>query len=161
MKETNKTRYLAESAMIAAIYVVLVMIFQPISFGPIQFRIAEALTVLPFFTPAGIPGVTIGCLLANILGGANIFDILFGTLATLIGAIGSRMLRSNKWLVPIPPIAANTIIVPFVLCYAYGIEGTIPYFMLTVGIGEVIACGVLGILLIFLLQKYRDVIFKA
>lgn len=161
MKEQSKVRYLTESAMIAAVYVVLVMIFQPISFGPIQFRIAEALTALPYFTPAAIPGVSIGCLLANILGGANIFDILFGTLATLLGAIGSHMLRKSKWLVPLPPIIANTIIVPFVLCYAYGIEGTIPFFMLTVGIGEVIACGVLGILLILLLEKYRGVLFKA
>lgn len=98
----KKTLYVTQSAVIAAIYVVLVFVFQYTSFGPIQFRIAEALTILPYYTPAAIPGVTIGCLLSNLLFRADIIDIIFGTAATLIAAYLSYQLRTNKYLVPIP-----------------------------------------------------------
>jgi uncharacterized membrane protein len=140
--------------------VVLVYIFKPISFSYIQVRIAEALTILPYFTPAAIPGVSIGCLLANLLTGADILDILFGTLATLLGAVGSYLVRKQKFLVPLPPIIANSIIIPWILRYAYGLPLSIPFMMLTVGIGEVISCGVLGFLLLFVLNMYRNTIFK-
>ena len=156
----KKSLFITQAALIAAIYVVLVLIFQSTSFGPIQFRIAEALTVLPYFTPAAIPGVTIGCLLGNILGPANVFDIIFGTLATLIGAILSYLLRRYKYLVPIPPIVANVLIIPWVLRYAYGFEDSIPFFMLTVGIGEIIAVGILGTILLLALDRVKDNIFK-
>lgn len=156
----KKVLFLVQSAMIAAIYVVLIYIFKPISFGAIQVRIAEALTILPFFTPAAIPGLTLGCLLGNFLTGADMLDVVFGSLATLIGALGSYGLRRYKFLVPLPPILANVIIVPWVLRFAYHIPDAIPFMMLTVGIGEVISCGILGILLLFSLSKYRDVIFK-
>lgn len=151
LKKTN-VLFITQSAMIAAIYVVLVILFQPISFHAIQFRIAEALTVLPFFTPAAIPGVTIGCLLGNIIGGADILDIVFGTLATLIGALGSYALRKNRYLVSLPPIVSNAVIVPWVLRYAYHMPDAIPYMMLTVGVGEIVSCGVLGQLLISTLK---------
>lgn len=156
----NKTLFITQAALIAAIYVVLVYVFKPISFSYIQVRIAEALTILPYFTPAAIPGVSIGCLLANLLTGADILDILFGTLATLLGAIGSYLVRKQKFLVPLPPIIANSIIIPWILRYAYALPLSIPFMMLTVGIGEVISCGVLGILLLFVLNKYRNTIFK-
>lgn len=146
-------------AVIAAVYVVLTMIFQPISFGPIQFRISEALCVLPYFTPAAIPGVFIGCLIANVLGGSVIMDVVFGSLATLIGAIGSWAVRKNRYLVSLPPIISNTIIVPWVLKYAYGAEDMLWFMMITVGIGEILAIGVLGQLLITALDKYKNVIF--
>lgn len=157
----KKVTYMLQAAMVAAIYVVLVVIFDYWSFGPIQFRVAEALTILPFFTPAAIPGLFIGCLLANFLGGAILADIIFGSLATLIGAVGTYMFSriKAKWLAPIPPIVANTIIVPFVLKYGYGAEEAVPFMMLTVGVGEVIVCGILGMILLFILQKYKDVIF--
>lgn len=158
--ENEKTTFITQGAVIAAIYVVLVFVFDYWSFGPIQFRVAEALTILPYFTPAAIPGLFIGCLIANILGGAVIWDIVFGSIATLIGAVGTYLLRKNKWLAPLPPIIANTIIVPWVLKYAYGSEGMIPFFMLTVGGGEIIVCGILGMLLLFALNKYRHQIFK-
>ena len=145
--------------MIAAIYVVLVFAFQPISFSQIQFRIAESLTILPFFTPAAIPGVTIGCLLGNLLGGADILDIVFGTLATLIGAFGSYALRKHKFLVPLPPIIANAVIIPWVLRFAYFETAPIPFMMATVGFGQVISCGVLGLALLFALDKYKHIIF--
>lgn len=157
----KKVTYMLQAAMVAAIYVVLVVIFDYWSFGPIQFRVAEALTILPYFTPAAIPGLFIGCLLANFLGGAILADIIFGSLATLIGAVGTYMFSGikAKWLAPVPPIVTNTLIVPFVLKYGYGAEEAVPFMMLTVGAGEVIVCGILGMILLFILQKYKDVIF--
>lgn len=155
----SKTYFITQAALIAAIYVVLVFVFKPISFSNIQIRIAEALTILPFFTPAAIPGLTIGCLLGNLLGGADILDITFGTLATLLGATGSYLLRRSKFLVPLSPIVSNTLIIPWVLRYAYGLVLPIPIMMATVGIGEVLSCGVLGFFLLIVLNKYRNVIF--
>lgn len=148
----KKVLFMVQAAAIAAIYVVLVFIFEPISFGPIQFRIAEALTILPFFTSAAIPGLFIGCFLGNFLGGAIIADVILGSIATLIGAVGSYLLRKKPWLVPLPPILANTIIVPFVLKFGYGMEEAIPYMMLTVGASEVIICGIAGLALLFALK---------
>ena len=147
------SRFLAQAGIIAAVYVALVLLFAPISFGPIQFRVAEALTILPFFTPAAIPGVTIGCLIGNLIGMGEPLDIIFGTLATLIGAFGSYALRGNKWLVPLPPILANTIIIPWVLRFAYGEAKSIPYLMATVGLGEVLAIYVLGMILLLVLER--------
>ena len=158
MKE-NKTRNLVFGALIAAIYVVLTMLLRPISYGPIQFRVSEALCVLPYFTPAAIPGVFIGCLISNLLGGAVLMDVVFGSLATLIGAVGSWLLRRNRWLVSLPPILSNTLIIPWVLKFAYGSEDLIWYMMVTIGIGEILAIGVLGQLLLSVLAKYRNVIF--
>lgn len=161
MKE-NKVTFLTQAAMIAAIYVVLTYIFAPFSFGEVQVRISEALTILPLFTPAAIPGLFVGCLIGNILGGAILPDIIFGSIATLIGAVGTYMLRrQNKFVAPLPPIAANTVIVPFVLRFGYGVPLPIPFMMLTVGIGEVISCGVLGMIIYFALNRYRSVIFKS
>lgn len=158
----NKIYFFTQAAMIAAIYVVLTLIpvIKVISFGSIQCRIAEALNVLTFFTPAAIPGVTIGCLFANILGGAHILDIVFGTIATLIGAVISYRLRNHKWLVPVPAIVSNTIIIPFVLKTAYMEAAPIPFLMLTVGIGEVLAVYVLGTMLLNALIPLKGVIFK-
>lgn len=153
--------YLTQAAMIAAIYVVLTYVFAPFSFGEVQVRIAEALTILPVFTPAAIPGLFVGCLVGNILGGAILPDIIFGSLATLIGAFFTYQLRDkNKFLAPLPPIAANTIVVPFVLRYGYGVALPIPFMMLTVGVGEVLSCGVLGMVLYFALRKYKNIVFR-
>ena len=157
--KNNKTLFTTQAAIIAAIYVALVYIFSPISFGAVQVRIAEALTVLPFFTPAAIPGVTIGCFLSNLLMGSDPLDVVFGSLATLIGAVGSYKLRNNKFLVPIPPILANTIVVPWVLKIAYAESAPIPLMMLTVGLGEVVSIGILGMLLLVALEKRKDTIF--
>ena len=114
--------FMAQAAMIAAIYVVLTIVFAPFSFGEVQVRIAEALPIFPVFTPAAIPGLFIGCLIGNILGGALLPDIIFGSLATLIGALFTYLLRKrSKFLAPLPPILANIVVVPFVLRYAYGV----------------------------------------
>lgn len=162
MKQNNeKTVYtMVHAAAIAAIYVVLTMVFAPISFGPVQFRISEVLCVLPFFTPAAVPGVFVGCLLSNLLCGAAPLDVVFGSLATLIGAMGSYSLRNKKWLVCLPPIVSNTVIIPWVLRYAYGSTDLIPFAMVTVGIGEILAIGVLGNLLLVTLERYGSIIFR-
>lgn len=156
-------RIIAQAAMIAALYVVLTFIANAFGLAnyAIQVRFSEALTILPYFTPAAIPGLFVGCVLSNLLTGCMPLDVLFGSIATLIGACGTYMLRKQKWLAPLPPIVANTLIVPFVLAYVYHFEGSIPYFMLTVGIGEVISCGVLGMILLFALQKHAGRLFKA
>lgn len=160
-KTTNKAVYfMTHGAVIAAIYVVLTMLAAPIAFGPVQFRISEALCILPFFTPAAIPGLYLGCLLSNLLYGAATLDVVFGSLATLIGAVGSYALRKHKWAVCLPPILANTIVIPWVLRYAYGSPDLIPVAMVTVGIGEILAIGVLGNLLLAALSRYSYVIFK-
>ena len=109
--------------------------------------LSEALTILPVFTPYAIPGVFLGCLLANLLTGCAITDVIFGSLATLIGAMGTYFLRKKPILATLPPILANAIIIPFILIYVYNIEGAYPYFFLTVLAGEVISCGILGLLL--------------
>ena len=150
MKETKtlNVQFVTQAAVIAAIYVVLTLLFAPFSYGEVQVRLSEALTILPFFTPAAIPGLFVGCLLANLIGNAILADIIFGSLATLIGALGSYALRKRKWLVPLPPILANTLIVPFVLKFGYGAEEAIPFMMLTVGLSEVIVCGIIGLVLL-------------
>lgn len=157
----KKINFLTQAAMIAALYVVLTLAINAfgLASGAIQVRVSEALTILPYFTPAAIPGLFIGCLLSNTITGCALFDIIFGSIATLLGAVGTYLLRRHKWLAPVPPIIANTIIVPFVLSYVYGTPGTIPYLMLTVGIGEVISCGVFGMVLLFALNKYRTTLF--
>lgn len=159
MKNKN-VAFLTQAAMIAAIYVVLTYLFAPFSFGEIQVRISEALTILPLFTPAAIPGLFIGCLIGNILGGAILPDIILGSIATLIGAVFTYMLRERKPILgTLPPIAANTVVVPYVLRFAYGVNLPIPFMMLTVGIGEVISCGILGMILYTALNRYRRTLF--
>ena len=157
----KSTLFFAQAAMIAAVYVVLTFVFAPISFGEIQVRISEALTILPVFTPAAVPGLFVGCLLGNMLSGAYLPDVIFGSLATLLGAIGTRALRNaSPFLAPLPPIIANALIVPFVLRYTYGVALPIPLMMLTVGVGEVISCGGLGLILYFTLGTRLKSIFR-
>lgn len=153
--------FTAQAAMIAAIYVVLTLLGASFSYGEIQVRFSEALTILPVFTPAAVPGVFLGCLISNILGGCILPDIIFGSLATLAGAVFTRKLRSkSKFLAPLPPIIANALIVPFILKYGYMMPLPIPFMMLTVGIGEIISCGVLGLVLYTALNKYRGILFR-
>ncbi len=157
----KKTVLIVQAAMIAAVYVVLTFIANAFGLAnySIQVRFSEALTILPYFTPAAIPGLFIGCLLSNILTGCALPDIIFGSLATLIGAIFTYQLRKYKWLAPIPPIVANMIVVPLVLLYAYGIR-PLWFSFITVTVGEIISCGILGMLLLLTLEKYKDRIFN-
>lgn len=154
MKKRNL--FITQAALIAALYVVLTLVSA--AFGldskAIQFRLSEALTVLPTLTPAAIPGLFIGCLLSNFICGAMLPDMIFGSLATLIGAVGTYFLGKRvKWLSALPPIAANTVIVPLVLKYAYHLDGTVPFFALTVFIGEFVCCGILGTVLLYAIPK--------
>lgn len=156
----KKTLLITQAAVIAALYAVLVLVFQFSSFGPFQFRVAEALTVLPYFTPAAIPGLAIGCFISNLISGADVLDIIFGSLATLIAAYLSYKLRKYKFLVPIPPILVNALVVPFILRYAYFETNSIPAMMLSVGSGQLLAAGIIGLVLLFALDKVKHVIFK-
>lgn len=166
----QKVRFLTQAAIIAALYVVLTWVAAALGLASyaIQVRFSEALTILPFFTSAAIPGLFAGCLLANLMTGCAPWDIAMGSVATLLGAVGTYYLSGaakagvhsrRRWLAPLPPIAANTLMIPFVLAYVYQLEGTIPYFALTVGIGEVISCGVLGMLLLNVLERHRNHLF--
>lgn len=158
----KKVLFLTQAAMIAALYVVLTFIANAfgLASGAIQVRLSEALAILPFFTPAAIPGLYIGCMLANLLTGGCLLDILVGSLASLIGALGAYALRRWKWLVPLPTIIANALIVPFVLIYGYGLVDAWWYLFLTVGAGEIISCGILGMGLLFLLRNYSVQLFR-
>lgn len=158
----NKSVYITQAAMIAALYVILTLISHIFALDSyaIQLRLSEILTILPFFTPAAIPGLFIGCIIANFFAGCLPWDILFGSLATLLGALGTYAFRKCKWLAPLPPIIANTLIVPFILSYIYKFEGSILYFMLTVGMGEIISCAILGIPFLLLLSKHAHRLFN-
>ena len=152
MKKNNSILLLdlTQGAMIAALYVVLTFIanLAGLASGVIQLRLSEALTILPIFTAAAVPGLAVGCVLANLLTGCAVWDVVFGSLATLIGAIGKRLLRKKSpVLAVLPPILANVIIVPLVLQRVYGVEDAYWYLAMTVGAGEIISCGVLGLLL--------------
>ena len=159
-KKNSAALRVAQGAAIAALYVTLTLVFAPISFGAMQVRIAEMLTILPLFTPAAIPGLFLGCLLANLIGGAIIWDVIFGSLATLIGAALGYLLRRNRWLVPIPAVVSNGIIVPLVLRYGYGVDMPLPLLALYIVIGEIIGCYLLGELFAAILMKYRHVLWK-
>lgn len=160
--EKKSALFLTQAAMIAALYVVLTYIANlfGLASGVIQIRLSEMLCILPVFTPAAIPGLFIGCLLSNILTGCVIWDILFGSLATLAGAIGTYLLRNHRFVFTLPPVAANMIVVPLVLQYAYGVPDAVWYLAVTVGAGEVISVCILGMLLYKVLYRQRKAIFR-
>ena len=157
----NKSLQIANAGMIAALYVVLTWIanLAGLASGAIQVRLSEALTILPVFTASAVPGLAVGCVLANLLTGCAAWDVVFGSLATLIGAVGTRLLKNRPMLAWIPPVVSNAVIVPVVLMKVYGVTDITvfgQYFgpdmiwlmlIVTVGIGEVISCGLLGLLL--------------
>lgn len=156
----KNVRYVVSAGMIASLYVVLVLVFSFSSFGPIQFRVAEALTILPYFTPAAIPGVFIGCLVANILGGAIIWDTIFGSLATLVAAYLSYRLRHKEILIVIPPILINSVVVGLILKYAYGIPDGLLVLMGGVFLGQLVAVLGVGMILLNALKPVRFIFGK-
>ena len=153
--KANKTLFLCQAALVAALYVVLTYVARlfGLDSGVIQLRFSEALCILPIFMPAAIPGLYVGCLVSNILMGAIWMDVLVGPIATLLGALGTYALRRYVWLAPLPPILANTLLIPPVLAFGYGATQSIPFLMLTVGIGEVLSIYVCGMLLYAALRK--------
>ena len=155
------TLRLTRGALIAALYVALTYVSAAFSLssGTIQFRLSEMLCILPIFMPEAVVGLTLGCLLANLLTGCVLWDIIFGAVATFIGAIGARLLRKMpeklKFIATVPTVLANAIIVPFVLMYAYGAPGSYFYFALTVGIGEVVCASILGTAIYYPLKNLK------
>ncbi len=156
MKNKRKaTLFIVQSALIASIYVILTFLSNALGLanGVIQLRLSETLAILPIYTSAAIPGLFVGCFLSNILTGCILIDVIFGSLATLLGAFFTYRLRAKRLLAPLPPILSNTLIIPFVLSYAYKINGSLLFFALTIGIGEFLSCGVLGYFLIKSIDK--------
>ena len=153
IRKMTRPRSLARGAVIAALYAALTLILAPISYGALQVRVSEALTLLPLLMPEAIPGVTIGCLLANILGGSALPDILFGTLATGCAAIATYSFRRNFWLAASMPVLANGIVVGAVVHFCYTPEINLFLCMLSVAVGEAIACYLLGWLLVRALRR--------
>ena len=163
MKTTQQSKvlFMAQAAMIAAIYVVLTMLGASFAFGEVQIRFSEALTILPAITPAGIPGVFLGCLISNILGGAILPDIIFGSIATLIGALFTWQLRNkSKYLAPVPPIIANAAHRSVYLKYGYAVPLPIPFMMLTVASVKYFPAVCIGLVLQSALKNYSHVIFR-
>ena len=152
----SKTQRLVRCAMIAALYTAVSLLLAPLSYGAVQVRVAEALTLLPVFTPDAIVGVTLGCLLTNLIGSSPI-DAVFGTLATLVAALLTYWLRGVRWRsLPVAsalmPVAVNALVVGAEITFFFlDTPATLPallFNMLTVGIGELVSCVVLGLLLI-------------
>lgn len=161
-KNKKRIRFLCEAALIAAIYVILTYFCAAVgmSSGAIQLRFSEALCIFGLFTPAALPGVALGCFMANLLTGCALWDIVFGSLASLIGMIGVIALKKFPYLAPVPYALANMIIVPFVVKLVYGAPEALPLIFLTVGIGEIISVFGFGIPLYLVLKKHKNVIFK-
>lgn len=156
----KKTRFMVQAAVIAAVYIVMTISFAPISSGLFQLRFSEALTVLPALTAAAIPGLFVGCLLGNFLVGASFVDVIFGSLTTLAAAYLSYRLRDKKWLVPLPPIVLNAIVVGYMLVNVYAVPVSIFVAMVWVAAGELVACYIIGYPLLTILGRYKDKIFK-
>ena len=162
----GKILFLTQAALVAALYVALTWLSKSVGLasGAVQIRISEALCVLPVFMPATIPGLFIGCLISNISMGSNIFDIIFGSLATLIGALLTSKLK-NKFLAPIPAVVSNTVIVPIVIMFCYTAKearNLTTYLLTTLGVfaGEVISAYVFGIILYTALEKRKNIFTK-
>ena len=145
----NYTLKLVTGGLIAALYVVLTILAAQFNLacGAIQVRFSEALTIMPVFTVAAVPGLAVGCVLANLLTGCAAWDVVFGSLATLIGAVGTRLLKDKPLLAWIPPVLSNMAIIPIILIKVYAVPDAWWFLVLTIGAGEIISCGLLGLLL--------------
>lgn len=154
----NRTRNMAQGALIAALYIMLTLVSNVLGLasGVIQVRLSEALTILPIFTPAAVPGLCVGCFISNIITGCAPMDVIFGTLATLVAAILTKCLSKYKVLASLPPIIVNSLIIPWVLALVYNFEGSIIYFTVTVFIGELVSAGIFGQLLRHILAPYAE-----
>ncbi|WP_434577781.1 QueT transporter family protein [Thermoanaerobacterium thermosaccharolyticum] len=156
----KKTKKIVYGALIAALYAVMTIALAPISYGQIQVRVAEALTVLPFFSSYSILGLFVGCIIANMVGGNGIFDIVFGSLATLISAvityyIGKSNLKYKRYLAPLPPVVINAVIIGIELNVVFKLP--LVASMLWVGLGEMVACYVLGLPLLLYIDKNEKI----
>ena len=155
----NSALYLSQSAVIAALYVTLTYLSNMLGLWEIRF--SEMLCILPFFTPAAVPGLTIGCILANLLTGCALWDVVFGSLATWLGAYVAHQLRNKGWiLAPWPNIISNTLIIPLILRYVYlDTSRSLPGLYAYMAMSEVVSAGVLGYIFLHALKK-RPQIFR-
>lgn len=153
----KNTRYLTEAAVIAAMYAAVTIALGHFGSGLFQVRISEALTILPMFTPAAIPGLFVGCVISNIITGNGPVDVIFGSFATLLAAFLSYKMP-NKYLVPLPPVVVNAIVVGFILNYVLAVP--LPAAMGWVALGQIISCYGAGSILIFLLERNKDKLFN-
>ena len=160
-KNGSTALFVAQAGIIAALYVVLTVFAAgfDLASGAIQVRISEALTVLPVFTPAAVPGLFIGCLLANLITGSAVYDVVFGSLITLAAAVVTRFLKDRKFIYTIPPVLFNALGVPVILVLAYGVTTAYPLLVLTVGAGEAISVFGFGFALKKILGRYRNTLF--
>lgn len=155
MNQTKKSEFWVQAAVIGSLYAALTLLLSPISYGVMQVRVSEALTVLAMFTPAAIPGLAVGCFFANFLGPNGMMDALIGSVATLLGAIGTYRLRRRFYWAPMPAVIANGVIIGLMLYYVYGVPFSPLYCILWVGLGELIACYGMGLPLARFLQKRK------
>lgn len=152
-----KTKFLIQAAVIAAVYAALTLALAPFSYLAIQVRVSEALTVLPLFTPAAIPGLFIGCLVANIMSPIGMVDLVFGSLASLAAAWLSYLLREKPMLVPLPPVLINGVVIGAILYYVYGVKMPLLLCMGCVSAGQFISCYIIGYPLMKVLMKYKRI----
>ena len=142
------TKQLVQGAVIAALYTVLTLLLPATTAGTVEFRISEALTMLAALTPSAIPGLAIGCVLANVMHGAIILDIVFGSLATLLAAVMTFLTRKNIFVAAIWPAVFNGLIIGPLLKYAYHLDASLIVLILSVAAGEAVICYLLGIPLV-------------
>ena len=162
MKNT-KVLSICQGAMIGSLYVVLTLVSSVTGLASTPVRLSEALCILPYFPPAAVPGLFAGCLISNLILGGAIPDIIFGSLATLIGAFGTYLLRNlktGKWLVSIPPVISNTVIIPPILAYCYGYSDGFVVLATGIALSEIISCTLMGTALLLALLPIRKRLFK-
>ena len=156
-KRRRITRMITQAAVIAALYAALTIFIMPASYGVMQFRVSEAMTVLPVFTPAAIPGLFVGCIVANLVSPVGLIDVIIGSAATLLAALCTYLLREHRVLALLPPVLANAIMVGAELFYFYNVDFSLPACMFWVGLGEMGACYGLGYPLSLLLDKHKKI----
>jgi len=152
-------RFWLTAAAIGGIYAAITIGLAPFSFGPFQVRVSEALTVLPFFTPAAVPGLFAGCLVSNLVMSPYPVDFIVGSLATLLAASLSYALRRKMWLVPLPPVIINALAIGAMIWVISGLHNTVTLltYMGSVGLGEALSCYVLGVPMMYYLKKHRGI----
>ena len=149
----NHTNTLTRAAIIAALYAALTLLLSPLSFGLMQIRVSEALTLLPMVLPEAVPALAVGCLIANLLGGATAIDVVFGTLATLLAAVCTRLLLKRRFAAMLMPVLFNGVIVGAVVHTAYAPGVPLPLCMLSVAAGEAVSCLILGPMMLRALDR--------
>ena len=152
-----KTKYLIQAGLIAALYAALTVLLGAISYGPVQLRVAEAMTVLPALTPAAVPGLFAGCLISNMLGPYGAFDMITGSLATLTAAFCSYTLSNKPLLVPLPPVIINGIVIGSMLYYVYGVPFSLAACIGWVALGQFISCYIMEYPLLLVFRKHKNI----